>query len=1686
MVKINSTCAPLTLLFILLVFIGRHHPQPTTHSKVIGARMPQAVASLAAAGATVPPRSPDNPPAAFAAAHEAGEFRSWWRSVGAAPAPGQIREGAGLLRRRRGALLTLLRENPKQAWAHALTFAEQERLPAEWRPLVEERFSAVAEVQISPHCGGQGAGGGADLMITMDGGAVLRSQAWGAWRTACSKKALPVEGIALEGWAVLADNGVRPVNGPEAEAVIRRFPVAPSTSPEEGTMTALVGGMVHHWKDQSVWRVWADLYGEVLALPGPKSAGPLVKALVEGAAMEPKQVRRYAMLEASSWTETPKSVLVLNTVFSDRPTPLGTQAEWKTVMEEVSSWLAANSYGKTRLTVTVPSNVLVLPSPGTVYEPSELYQQLMQDAKASAAAAGFDSASFDITVVAFPGLNWFWRGRGTLGGGNHWLNGTRNPAVIAHEFGHNYGLRHASSWDTNDGTVLPATGVPGTSDPRHREYGDSYSVMGDSGSYPQGDFSQQGKATLNWITAGQVKTVTAPGTYRIHRFDHAGASGEPMLALKLQRESSQTFWIGYRRNFTPNAHMSNGAYALWEYTPGGTRLLDMTPDSRSEEFSDKEDAALAIGWTFTDPTGYLYVTPVAQGGTAPYEWLDVRVEFTIAGNRPPTAAVQSPAGPLAARVPITLTASGQDPDGDTLTFAWDFGNGRTATGTTVQWTFSAGGTRMVILRVTDGKGGVATQTLSLPVADPLAEWESVPGSEDHAFLDAIVHKGMHVGTAYWQSGLSADGIQWRTQRHELGYSRRRLAAGPLGIVAVGGYYEDETSSWRGMISASADGVIWKTIQPPAQPGLNSVVCWRGAFYAVGKTGTILSSPDGKAWTARTTNLVDDLRDITATTEGLVACGGNGVILTSPDGVNWERHAVPNTLLWLSSLATDGLRVAAVGNADFFWWSVDGGLSWESRNFLLENFNPVRIIHADGLWIAASSDFNPVDSTWNTTCAVSVDGSNWDLLPPLMEGADGYFENMRFQDGRVWFYGYDGKILHSGLVHADNIRPSLTVKWPPALAARTPADFTTATTDADADPVTVLWESAGRFYPVGSPASIQFGIGGGRMVTAWASDGRGGRISESREYLVDDRLLYWTDITPPSLSSEEFRYAARSSSRAVAVGGYSSATAPVSGLTNGMAWKEGILQFDGHGIAWRETGGFVVAGYFYNSSTASWKSRVCRSVDGLTWSAPQAVEGTGLNAVAASDSAYVAVGEDGVILRSVDGVVWSTRPSGVTDSLVSVAFAGSRGLAVGYSVILNSEDGGVTWTNSSVALPFSFARRVFTVAERLFVEGYNELWVYEPGMGRWIQCSIDLERFGNLQSLVRHSGLYIAITLKHDSASGIDHRGLLVSEDGLIWEGAEPAWSRSLYALISSGADLVAVGDNAIAANTVGTPGLVLNSAILSVSRASIESGALGGVMIANSGPGILAWSVSSSVPWMAAVPASGSASFQPSVVSVRQLASLPAGTHAGTLTFSAPGLPSRTVTVSVVSYTDDFGNSAESASPGTPGSEVAGRIQSDADSDWFVFMFDRPGRFTAWTTGNLDTLAELRDQAGYLTRSDDSNDDLNFRIEWEVLPGAYWLKVEGFDIGNYLLHSSFVPTGGPFAIRDWTLIAGQYRFTVATTPGYQYHVQTSTDPSVGWAQWGTEVTASGAETILTANVPAGAVRRYFRIGMKAP
>lgn len=141
------------------------------------------------------------------------------------------------------------------------------------------------------------------------------------------------------------------------------------------------------------------------------------------------------------------------------------------------------------------------------------------------------------------------------------------------------------------------------------------------------------------------------------------------------------------------------------------------------------DANTQPGWCVVATAGC-----VNSAGTPP----DVALDPASSSNNPPLANAGGPYSGEAGTTLIQFDGSGSsDSDGDVLTFAWDFGDGNTATEMMPTHTYSSAGDFDVSLVVNDGQANsdpamtsaaiTAPQVNLAPTADPGGPYAGAPG-----------------------------------------------------------------------------------------------------------------------------------------------------------------------------------------------------------------------------------------------------------------------------------------------------------------------------------------------------------------------------------------------------------------------------------------------------------------------------------------------------------------------------------------------------------------------------------------------------------------------------------------------------------------------------------------------------------------------------------------------------------------------------------------------------------------------------------------------------------------------------------------------------------------------------------------------------------------------------------------------
>ena len=1324
--KILAFALPVVVL-VLVTLVALHQESPPS-----GKSGPRAGAAASFTPGGKEPETAASTKAADAAKVQAA-FQTWLKEVPPAGAAQQERgpwigQGVAAAQARRQHMVRLIRENPQLAIAQALSFAQWKALPDEVRPWVEKPFSAVANYEYYPVCTPPGTlrpAGTPDYVaaVTLSDGQRLEAFVYGQNLDLMSKKSLPVQGISLDGIAAIRDGALQQVESSELGLFTSGQPVAgrsAATGDPVGAdaVYAVAGGKTYTFASTAELAAVTMQLARLDALPGKVAASSVLvlpDSVDPNGQIDMSAVQAFATEQASTWTETKKTLFLIRVNFTDKTAEPVTQAAATTEINGPSSdMIRAMSYGKTWVEGTVSANLYTMPKTAAYYSNSGsgLNSELIRDARNTFrnTKSGADAAinigpvdttgngdagglgSYDIVGVFFNSIGMVSGGvlyAGLAGGGNLWVQNANYTSLYTHEWGHNYGLGHASFWQTSDGSVT-GTGS-------NVEYGDPYDVMG-GGPAPQGHYHPQGKSKLNWLASSQWADATAAGsgTYRIYREDSSATTGTPRgvrVTKTATVGSEEYYWIGYKPAFTSNVHLMRGAYLNWQQA-GQTRcwLLDTTPATSG----DTSDAPVDLGRTYADTTAGVYITPVAVGGYGAESYLDVTVNTgTFPGNAAPTAGSISGPATVAARSSATYTITASDSNGDTLAYSWNAFDGTVndnASSHTHTWT--VGGTYNLTVNVSDMKGGTTTVSKTVTVTDPIDTWTQYSIGTTQDLKDIVWGKGRFVTAEYWGSVFESwDGTTWSAVGDPPNFDNQpRLAFGGNVFVMAGKIMNASAAQ----ICWSSDGRIWNQASfPNGVPQVREVAYGGGQFLAVADSGVVLRSSDGKTWSLTTVGTSPNFRHIAHDGSTWIAVAMNAaqsrpeVVWTSLDGITWTQR---------SALGADTFRVFGAGGVMYAlgWYagvmySTDHGITWQDAALPSSTrWTTYSVaISDDGAFFVTAEAMDEASTPY--ALLVSTDGTHWSRT--TVNGGNtavGGANALAFGFGRFITVENGGVTRASAAFHPSNTAPAAAfLSHPSTGVARQLVDFSTTASDADNDTLVYAWDLGAQLaIQEGAEITPTFAFGGSYTLTLRVSDGRGGLSTLTQTINVSDPARSFTQRS--SGTTNDLNTLATNGSIVVAAGDGGVIRTSMDGITwTTRSVTEFATNMYFYGAAWDGTK-FILVGEDYNFSVSAWVGLVYTSADGITWT--QRYRGTTskqLYAVASNGSFTVAVGNNGAVLVSNDGISWSTGTvAGITtQTLDGIAWNGSVFALVGYAgsnggaVVFTSMDGS-SWIDRS--------------------------------------------------------------------------------------------------------------------------------------------------------------------------------------------------------------------------------------------------------------------------------------------------------------------------------------------------------------------------------------------------------------------
>ncbi len=691
-------------------------------------------------------------------------FRRWaeqWEQADEDARAKMIGEGRVLAEARREAMTSLIRQDPKRAIEEALPYKYRKALPVELASLIEHPVRGVGDFDLLASTTEQGqANPNPYRRFTEVNGRYYETFVYGDRERAITSANVRVLGIgvdALGGKGVLAlrDSAYETLSAEEGADIRKEMANAGKDDPicsvsgdkavsEEYSVVVATGADYQFFCDVGHVGQWASKDPSLAGMGGSGSSGG------------------FSTVVPPTQAQGNKKVLVIRVRFQEQ-SPTYEQisdSDLKFQLQKSVDDIARWSYGRLHMSYAFTPTLLA-PRPQAEYaaspSPERLLTSDMLEIAATLQEGGikpYVSTDFDFWTVFFDATAFgnTYCGLATVGGPRAWIR-CGLSMVVTHEWGHNFVLRHANQWEpTTESPIGPGI---------HREYGSRYSTM--HGWFPfdrpgAPAFNTAERWTMGWLRTNEVTTVRSNGTHRIYNADVPAIVDGRSYGLRLPKDD-RWYAVEFRPNFLPNGgnefHTDNGVVVMWhhnsvQFSAGsgpGTQTLDMHPMTRGTGVPATEDSPLLIGRTFTDPATGMSLTPVAKGGTYPDDYIEVDVRFErSADNSAPSASLT--ASPMAAALNqvVQLAVTATDPDGDVLSYGWDFGDGTYSKddlpSQSKAWTKT--GNYPVRVEVSDRHGGrVIVQTI-VRVGTPTLPMISgrVLSSEGVPLVGAMVNAGV--------------------------------------------------------------------------------------------------------------------------------------------------------------------------------------------------------------------------------------------------------------------------------------------------------------------------------------------------------------------------------------------------------------------------------------------------------------------------------------------------------------------------------------------------------------------------------------------------------------------------------------------------------------------------------------------------------------------------------------------------------------------------------------------------------------------------------------------------------------------------------------------------------------------------------------------------------------------------------
>jgi PKD repeat protein len=192
------------------------------------------------------------------------------------------------------------------------------------------------------------------------------------------------------------------------------------------------------------------------------------------------------------------------------------------------------------------------------------------------------------------------------------------------------------------------------------------------------------------------------------------------LALCLIALSAPPAFAAPTADFTVSANPRSGLPVT--FTDASNPAPGTTITSRQWNINGTPATEATVQHTFSTAGTYTVSLTVTNDEILPILNSDTETKQVTVATRPPTANFSfGPPNPSAGLTTVFFQNESTDPDGDNLTFSWNFGDGSGPSGArNPSHLYATPGSKLVRLTVNDGKGGVDDVTQTVVVRDPSA------------------------------------------------------------------------------------------------------------------------------------------------------------------------------------------------------------------------------------------------------------------------------------------------------------------------------------------------------------------------------------------------------------------------------------------------------------------------------------------------------------------------------------------------------------------------------------------------------------------------------------------------------------------------------------------------------------------------------------------------------------------------------------------------------------------------------------------------------------------------------------------------------------------------------------------------------------------------------------------------------